>query len=83
MSNAIPVNEWNARPIKYSWPGGYPVFYVTEHGNVLCSECAATTTEDNPVTDCDANWEDPDLYCEKCSNRIESAYADKEDQDEV
>lgn len=24
------------------------------------------------------NWEDPDLYCDDCSERIESAYGDKE-----
>jgi hypothetical protein len=24
----------------------------------------------------DVNWEDPDLFCDHCGNRIESAYAE-------
>ena len=30
------------------------------------------------VTAHDANWENPDLYCDHCSSRIESAYAEDE-----
>ena len=59
--------------IDYAWPGGYPVFYLTRD-SVLCPTCANETPED--VISGDANWEDSSLYCDECSQRIESAYAD-------
>lgn len=63
---------------KYSSAGCYPIFYVTDYGNVLCADCAndmMTDDEFETVTDYDCNWENPELYCE-CSERIESAYAE-------
>jgi hypothetical protein len=61
--------------------GGYPVFYVTKQNNCLCSECADNNDmEYDPIVAVDVNWEDPDLYCDECSQRIESAYAEP-DQD--
>lgn len=70
------------RLIRYVWPGGYPLFYLDKRDNVLCWECAVTS--DREVIDwpdqapvvCDANWEDPWLFCDQCSERIESAYAE-------
>lgn len=70
---------------KWAWPGGYPLFYMTEDNAVLCPACANgdngsdTLTQDDPqwnVVATDANWEDPDLFCEHCNARIESAYAE-------
>ena len=72
----------------YAWPGGYPKFYVTRDGSVLSHEALesewnavrrAIVRGDDPqweVTGMDANWEDPDLYCDHTGKRIESAYAD-------
>ena len=64
----------------YAWPGGYPIFYLTKKGNVLCPKCANKegVRSEDPPTAHDANWEDPDLYCEGCNKRIESAYAEKD-----
>lgn len=62
--------------IKYAWPGVYPVFYVNKDGSVLCPACAQK--ERKSLVAGGANWEDPDLYCDECSNRIESAYAEKD-----
>jgi len=62
----------------YAWPGGYPIFYFTDYGNVLCPDCANDCMADDEyetVIDYDANWEDPELYCE-CGKRIESAYSE-------
>lgn len=42
------------------------------------TECICTTSLDEPATDCAVNWEDPDMYCDECSERIESAYAELE-----
>ena len=61
----------------YAWPGGYPMFYVNNHNDVLCPDCANKTDEfDEELVNYDANWEDPSLYCDHCSKRIESAYAE-------
>ena len=72
----------------YAWPGGYPVFFLCDDGAALCCKCAkkerrsilssiADKVNDGwRVTGADINYEDDMLYCDNCSNRIESAYAD-------
>ena len=55
--------------------GGYPLYYLTERHAVVCPTCANTETSD-PATDADVNWEDASLYCDDCSQRIPSAYAE-------
>ena len=74
------VHPLEGRLPTYSSLGGYPIFYLTDYGNVLCSECANDCKDDDEyetVVDYDANWENPQLYCE-CGKRIESAYAEDE-----
>ena len=73
----------------YAWPGGYPVFYVTSDDEVACVKCANDPSTGVDAFGCDVkivagdvNWEDPDLYCE-CGERIESAYAEPEDDDKT
>lgn len=62
----------------YAWPGGYPLFYIDAENNVLCAKCARENDEYSAeLTGADVNWEDSTLYCEHCSERIESAYADE------
>lgn len=73
----------------YSWPGCYPVYYLTSDCAALCPSCANREIDRidqeirNPerhdqfrVIDVSVNWEDPHLYCDHCSKRIESAYAE-------
>lgn len=69
----------------YAWPGGYPLFAITDDGAALCHHCCKTerdsigTTAGSDgwgVVAIEANWEDPDLYCDHCGARIESAYAE-------
>jgi hypothetical protein len=80
----------------YAWPGGYPCYAIADDGGPLCKTCCATEAEimDNTDSDCpdDAqwhinaitvNWEDGELYCDHCHERIESAYAEPEDVMEV
>jgi hypothetical protein len=71
----------------YAWPGGYPLFAVTSDGAALCRHCARTERESIGTTTgsdgwcvvgLDVNWEDPELYCDHCGGRIESAYAEPE-----
>jgi hypothetical protein len=75
---------------KYAWPGGYPVYYVTSDGASLCASCVdkeiktilESTLESSrdgwAVEGADINWEDSNLFCDHCSKRIESAYAEDE-----
>jgi hypothetical protein len=72
----------------YTWPGGYPLFFICNDGAALCCACVkterrnilesiATRAHDGwRVVGLDINYEDPDLYCDHCSQRIESAYAE-------
>ena len=62
----------------YTSIGGYPLFYVTKSNNCLCPNCADNNDLDDSIVAVDANWENPDLYCDQCSARIESAYADND-----
>lgn len=72
----------------YAWPGGYPQALITADGGCLCSDCAKKEfqqicAESFENTNCgfrvagvDVNWENPELFCDHCSTRIESAYAE-------
>ena len=65
--------------------GCYPLHAITSDGACLCHRCCAsqrlniaTTTGSDGwnVIALDVNWEDPELFCDHCSGRIESAYAE-------
>jgi hypothetical protein len=60
----------------YAWPGGYQMFYVDTENNILCPDCANAPGYSTGPVDVDINWEDPDLFCDNCGRRIESAYAE-------
>ncbi len=79
----------NGQVQAYAWPGGYPMFFVCEDNGVLCPACvnkerklidAAAADHDAQwnVVAADINYEDDSLYCDNCSQRIESAYAEPE-----
>lgn len=72
---------------RYSSIGSYPLFAITSDGVALCPDCVnaeraliGTTTGSDGwcITAVTANWEDPELFCDHCGNRIESAYAEPE-----
>ena len=70
---------------KYAWPGGYPLYLVTADGAALCVDCgkkefrniAWDWTRKQSTGWCviavDINYEDSSLYCDHCSQQIESA----------
>lgn len=73
----------------YAWPGGYPTYLITSDGGALCHKCGRTeyrliseairhddTTGGWQVIGQDVNWEDSELYCDHCGDRIKSAYAE-------
>ena len=68
-------NDVKPRPM-YSSVGGYPLFYLSEGHVVLCASCCDEAEADGDVASVTAhpNWEDPYLYCDACSCRIEEAY---------
>lgn len=76
---------------KFAWPGGYPVFYIVADCGVLCADCAngpecrqaqADYPDDNQwrIIAGEINYEDPFLTCDNCGDRIESAYAEDENE---
>ena len=76
----VPVEVREAIRDKYAWPGGYPLYIVMEDGEALCVECGKKEyrllAEGWRPEAPDINWEDPDLYCCHCHERIESAYVE-------
>ena len=69
----------------YAWPGGYPRYAITDDCAALCKHCCAAEQKAIRSTDgtdgwcvisTAINWEDPELHCNNCGNRIESAYAE-------
>ena len=73
---------------RYTSYGCYPLFFLVSDGEALCFDCAYTErgniiraihggwADGWRVVACDANWEDPAMYCAHCGERIESAYAE-------
>jgi hypothetical protein len=72
----------------YTWPGGYPLYFITSDGAALSFKSArenyahiVRSIRDRAndgwrIVGCDVNYEDPDLYCDHSGERIESAYAE-------
>jgi len=70
----------------YSWPGGYPVYFITSDGAALSFKAAEENAgsiefsiremvyDDWHVLAVDLNFESLDLYCDHTGERIESAY---------
>lgn len=66
----------------WTWPGGYPLYFVTDDGGALCADCVRKELYQiiwsirNKVSDgwrvcgLDVNYED-DLHCDHCDGKIE------------
>lgn len=73
---------------KYTSVGAYPLYHIMADCGALCVDCArqevwviARATRDGYEKEwcylaAEVNWEDPNMYCTHCSERIESAYAE-------
>lgn len=79
----------NGKARSHSDVGGYPIWYLCRDGGVLCPACVTENIKEiraalaDSGTDmqweinaADANWENPDLICDHCNKRIESAYVE-------
>lgn len=65
-----------ARLPAYIWPGGYSIMYLSQGGSALCARCADRDDVgyDDPIVAQAVNWEDPQLLCDDCGSKMESAY---------
>jgi hypothetical protein len=61
---------------EFAWPGGYPMFYIMEGGDVVCPTCANKSHNINDVVAGDINYENDGITCDDCGKRIPSAYGD-------
>ena len=77
---------------KYTSVGSYPKYWITSDGGALSYEAirenimqVGRSTRDGAkdgwcVVACAINYEDPELFCDHTGNRIESAYAEPEEE---
>jgi hypothetical protein len=65
---------------RYTSLGCYPILYLTHREEVLCCDCASDNRRELNIAG--INWENPHVYCDECSERIESAYADDDEGDD-
>ncbi len=84
------LNKSSGKLEKVALPFPYPMYYITKDSGVLCPDCANQDRVDyNDPSDpqwyivaADVNYEDDSLYCDHCSKRIESAYAEPKEPEE-
>lgn len=72
----------------YTFPGCYPMFFITGDADALCFQCAQGNTDDIHtdidglaewrIVGEDINWETPEMMCAHCSEPIPSAYETEE-----
>ncbi len=58
---------------------GYPLFYIKDDCQALCHMCASEENARGVLVKMATNWEDDNLYCDECCEKIESAYNDEPD----
>jgi hypothetical protein len=93
MENTMQTHalKYYIRNGKYAWPGGYPMYFMTNDGEALSFEAVkenyrqvlhATKYKENNgwrVIGVDVNWENEGLYCSHTGDKIESAYGDNDE----
>jgi hypothetical protein len=79
MPRNLPRDD-DGRLSAWAWPGGYPIYYLSDDGQVFCPDCANQEDAEPEITAADINYEDPALICEGCGVQIESAYAEDDSE---
>jgi hypothetical protein len=71
----------------YTWPGCYPLYFITSDGGAICFKCARSEARSIidaikkryrdgwKVEHCEVNYES-EIFCDHCNEKIESAYGD-------
>jgi len=89
--NIHTVDDFNAALERgpYAWPGGYPLFFITDDGGALSFDAAESEAEyirdsiENQVSDgwrvvaLAINYEDNVLFCDHTNALIECAYSEE------
>jgi hypothetical protein len=87
IKNAAQLNA-TLRNGENTFPGLYPMFFITSDGGALHFDCVKKNlrlvldsirqsgSDGWKVVATEINYEDTDLYCDDCSQRIESAYSE-------
>lgn len=82
MPKQLP-RDTNGQLSAYTWPGGYPLYYLDSEMYVLCVACARQWEHCESVSyrpvNCVVNWEETGLLCDECRKRIECAYGDEQE----
>ena len=68
----------------YTDLGLYPIYYIMSDYKPLCAKCANSDapvhtdppSDDWRIIDSSVNFEDTELYCVHCGDKIEAAYVD-------
>ena len=60
---------------------GYPLWYVIDDYKCQCNECATISKSEGCTVLAQVNYDDDNLWCDECSVKIESAYADEDTED--
>jgi hypothetical protein len=64
----------------FTFPGAYPLIYITHCAEVLCADCATDQIDNgndynfDPIIAVDVHWEGEDETCGDCNRAIPSAY---------
>lgn len=76
----------------FAWPGGYPLFLITQDCQPLCWQCAVKEFRQIVwdhlnkcstgwrIIGCEINYEDDNCFCCHCSKQIESAYGESQEE---
>lgn len=62
--------------------GSYPIYHICDDGGTLCPDCAnehghiGKPDDGWRIVASDVNWEDAELYCDHCGERLEPAYGE-------
>lgn len=71
-----------------TFPGCYPLYYVTQLGEVMCPKCAnedenSPESAEDPITHVEINYETYGLDCDVCYKMIPAAYLTEAEQLEL
>jgi len=73
---------------EFSSVGSYPLYFIASNGDRLHPKCVREVAGEDPCPAISEEWtvqvhgvnyEDPDLVCAHCGERIESAHAEPEE----
>ena len=86
--NSLSQVKATIRAGSVTWPGCYPLYFITSDGAALCFDCARKEFRQVAydylnncrtgwrIEGCQINYEENNLTCDHCSQQIESAHGE-------